>query len=82
MTLTILSKADYNQYEKNNTLRFALSSMMFVDYVHIVVIRMSPGKSPETLGGGRVSTILRRYGDLTVLRSSVTSEGILQIIVK
>lgn len=73
---------DYLQYERNCTLSFALASMMFEPWTHMVVLRRVPGRPPVILGGGSPRVVLSRYGSLEVVRSSITPEGILCIVVK
>lgn len=74
--------SDYAQYERNSTLSFALASMMFEPYTHVVVLRRIPGEGVSLLGGGRPSVVLSRYGSLKVVRSMITPEGILRIVVE
>ncbi len=76
------SDYDYSQYDKNNTLSFALASMMFGEFTHIVVCRRLPGRRIDYLGGGNPYKIIKRYGDLKVISSVITCDGLLQIIVE
>lgn len=73
--------SEYAQYEKNNMLSFALASMVFEEYTHIVVLQRFPGQGLQLLGGGSVSSILSRFGDRQVVRSSITPHGLLRIVV-
>lgn len=43
---------DYSQWDKNNRLGFALASMMFDTYTHVLVRRRTPGKGYEHIAGG------------------------------
>lgn len=73
---------DYSQYDKNNTLAFALSSMMFEPFTHIVVKRRTFDTGLQAVGGGTVYSVLSRFGSLKVIRSNITSEGVLLIVVE
>lgn len=73
---------DYSQYDKNNTLSFALASMMFCEFTHIVVCRRLPGRRLDYLGGGNPYKMIKRYGDLKIVSSIITNDGILQITVE
>lgn len=73
---------DYSQYDKNNKLSFALASMMFEKYTHITVRRRAPQGGIEFLGGGDPVRIIKRYGDLHVVSSVITHDGLLQITVE
>lgn len=73
--------SEYAQYERNCTLSFALASMGFEEYTHIVVLQRFPGQGLQLLGGGSVSSILRRFGSCKVVRSSITPHGLLRIVV-
>lgn len=73
---------ELSQNKYNNTLAFALRSMMFDPYVRIALRRRLPDRSLEILGGGSVSSVLSRYGSLEIERASITTEGILFIIVR
>lgn len=74
--------SEYAQYEKNCTLSFALASMGFEEYTHIVVLERVPGHGLQLLGGGSVSSILRRFGSCKVVRSSIAPHGLLRIVVE
>lgn len=59
------------QYQNNNSVRFALLSMGFEPYTHIVVRTRKDGHI-DTLGGSlNLSTILSRYGNMTVEKSCI-----------
>lgn len=73
---------DYSQYEKNNTLAFALASMMFEKYTHILIRRRKPGRRTEHLGGGNPIRIIREFGNLHIESCSITPEGFLIIMVE
>lgn len=73
---------DLAQNEYNNTLDFALRSMMFEPYVHVFLRRRNAKGALEILGGGRVSKVLSRYGSLKIERATITTDGLLFIIVK
>lgn len=73
---------DYSQYEKNNTVSFALASMMFEQYTHITVRRRKAGHGIEYLGGGDPIRIIKRYGNLHIDSCMIRPDGILQITVK
>lgn len=64
------------------TVKWILLSLNLNPYTHIVVRRhISQGITP--LGGSdKVSEILRRFGDLYVENSYITSDGILIMYVK
>lgn len=64
----------------NNTVGFALRSMCFLPYTHIVVRRHSPG-GVEVLGGGYLGRVLSRYGGMELERSFI-SNNILYVDVK
>lgn len=81
MTLKKLSD-EYAQYEKNCTLSFALASMMYDPWTHIVVCERFLGVGLQVVGGGRPLDIIRRFGSRKVVASRITSEGILRIIVE
>ena len=72
---------DYDQYEKNNQLSFALASMMFDRFTHIVVRRRRPGHGVIYLGGGNPVTVMERYGDLKIESCVIRPDCILQITV-
>ncbi len=74
--------SELQQYERNNQLSFALASMAFEEYTHIVVLHRVPGQGLQLLGGGSCSSVLRRFGDLKVLRSCITPHGLLRIVVE
>lgn len=73
---------DYSQYDKNNKLSFAVASMMFEKFTHITVRRRAPKGGIEYLGGGDPVRIIKRYGDLRVVSSAITRDGLLQITVE
>ena len=74
---------EYAQYEKNCTLSFALASMMYDPWTHIVVCERVPGKGLYVVGGGHLLDIIRRFGSRKVVASRISSEsGILRIIVE
>ncbi|AXF52328.1 MAG: hypothetical protein [Inoviridae sp.] len=73
---------DYSQWDKNNTLAFALASMMFDRYTHVLVRRQIPGKGYEHIGGGSPVQLMKKYGDLLIESSIITRDGFLQITVK
>lgn len=73
---------DYSQYEKNKKLSFALASMMFEPYTHIIVSRRVPGKGLQVVGGGHAHTVLKRFGDFEIAESRITWDGVLRIIVE
>lgn len=73
--------SEYAQNEKNNTLAFALASMMFEPYTH-VVLKMSSGGHLSFAGGGHVGDVIKHYGHYQVVRSNITGDGILHIVVK
>lgn len=55
------------------TVKFALESMGFLPYTHIIVReRDSSGITP--LGGGYLEKVLRRYGDREIERSTIVGE--------
>lgn len=72
---------DYAQYDRNCKLSFALASMAFEPYTHVIVRQRLPGEGLQTIGGGYVSDLLSRFGDLQVESSYITHEGLLQITV-
>lgn len=73
---------DYAQYERNNKLSFAIASMAFDGYTHIVLRKRLSDGSLGMLAGGRPADILSRYGDMEIERASVTFEGLLLIVVR
>lgn len=74
--------SDYQQNENNNLLSFALACMGFEEYTHIVVMQRLSDQGLCLIGGGHLSTVLRRYGGMMVESSYITPEGLLRIIVK
>lgn len=72
---------EYDQYEKNNLLSFALASMQFEKYTHVVVRRRRPGHGVIYLGGGDPFTIIDRYGTELIESCLIRPDGILQITV-
>lgn len=64
----------------NNTVEFAVRAMCFMPYTHILV-RTRKDRRIDVLGGGRMIDIIKRYGDLEIVRSFV-SEDTLYIDVK
>lgn len=73
---------DFAQHDNNCTLEFALRSMMFESYTHIVVRRRMPGHGMQPIGGGSPSSVIRRFGSLQVASSLITHEGVLQVTVE
>lgn len=73
---------DYSQWDKNNRLGFALASMMFDTYTHVLVRRRTPGKGYEHIAGGNPVYLIKKYGDLQIESSIITRDGFLQITVK
>ena len=80
--LVLRMSDELRQNKQNNTLAFALRSMMFVPYTHVVIRRRGPDRVMVSIGGGDPVSVIRRFGDLQVEQSLITYEGILQIIVK
>jgi hypothetical protein len=76
------SDLDYSQYDKNNTLAFAMASMMFGEFTNIVVCRRLPDRRIDYLGGGKPYRIMQRYGDLKIKSSIITTDGFLRIMVE
>lgn len=72
---------DYSQYEKNNLLSFAVASMMFEQYTHVIVRRRRPGHGVEYLGGGDPVKVIKRFGNLHIESALITPDGLLQITV-
>lgn len=75
--------SEYSQYDKNNTLGFALASMMFCDYTHIVVRYRDESGYYVCLGGSYSPVaIIGTHGSLPIESSRILSDGTLQITVK
>lgn len=72
---------EYAQYNHNCTLSFALASMMYDPWTHVVVYERVPGFGLQLLGGGHPLDLIRRFGSRIVERSSI-ADSILRIVVK
>ena len=57
----------------SNTVEFAVKSMCFLPYTHIIVRRRGSA-GIEPLGGGDLSKVLSRYGSMIVERSFVVDD--------
>lgn len=57
----------------SNTVEFAVRSMCFLPYTHIIV-RQRKASGIEPLGGGGLSKVLSRYGSMIVERSFVVGD--------
>lgn len=66
---------------KMKTVKWILLSLNLDEYTHILVRRHSSGGA-ETLGGGNVSSVLSRFGNLYVTDSSVRNDGIFVLFVR
>lgn len=64
------------------TVKWILLSLNLNPYTHIVVRQHTPQGTAMLGGSDKVSEILRRFGDLYVENSYITSDGILIMYVK
>lgn len=64
------------------TVKWILLSLNLNPYTHIVVRRHTPQGITPLGGSDKVLEILRRFGDLYVENSYITSDGILIMYVK
>lgn len=58
----------------NNTVKFALKCMGFLPYTRIVVRERDFAGNMQTLGGGYLDKVLKRYGCRQIERSSIVNE--------
>lgn len=74
---------EFDQHESNCELWFALQSMRFEKWTMLSVrVMRNDGVGTAPLGGGSVDEMIRRYGSRKVIRSSIMSNGVLQVIVE
>lgn len=65
-----------------NKVKYVLSALSLDEYTHVVVQERSKiSRQPCALGGGRVSSVVSRFGDRLV-ESAYITDGILRIIVE